>query len=281
MPVKIVTDSTATLPSELVEQRGITVVPLHVQFGTTEYREGVDLTPEGFYDLLETSPVHPTTASPNPAEFKAAYERLGADGDPIVSLHISTELSGTVLSARQAAEGLPHQEIHVIDSRTVIMGLGLLALEAARAATEGAGAVEIRDLAGELAPRTYLIFVIPTLEYLRRGGRIGGAQAFLGSLLNVKPVVAVEGKVEPVARVRSFQKGYAAVAQYVRERAPNGLRCAAVLHADADERRRRLADLMLGEFPPSGEVFPDVPIGPVIGAHTGRGSVGFACIANP
>lgn len=267
---------------ELAAEHAITIMPIPVRFGTTEYQEGVDLTPEEFFDLLETSPEHPATSSPNPEQFKQAYKRLSADGGAIVSMHILAEQSGTVTSARRAATELGNPEIHVLELPTAAMGLGLLALEAAQAAESGADAGTIKGLTQELLPRTFVIFLLPTLEYLHRGGRIGGAQAFLGSLLKVKPVVAVkDGLAAPVTRVRSLSKAHTAMARYVREHAPNGLQCAAVLHGDAEEHRRRLEDLVLGEFPPSARMYPDIPIGPVVGSHTGRGSFGLAFIANP
>ena len=282
MPVRIVTDSTGSLPAEVVEAHGIAVVPLHVRFGATDYTEGEDLSAEEFYRLLETLPDHPATSQPNPAEFGAVYDRVASDGDPIVSIHISSKLSKTVESARQAAAARPDLRIETVDSGSVSMALGLQVVEAAKAAAGGAGPEEIVELVAQLGPRSHCAFVVPTLEYLRRGGRIGGAAAFLGSLLKLKPVLHVEdGQVEPVTRVRSFSKAHVALQEYVRERAPNGVHSAAILHTAAEDHRQRIETDLLGEFPPAEELFPDVIIGPVIGAHTGGGAFAIAFIANP
>ena len=281
MPVRIVTDSAASLPAEVRQVHGITVIPLHVLFGATDCLEDQDLSAKEFYRQLESRPEHPTTSQPTPAAFLEAYRSLEGD-DPIVSLHVSGALSGTIASARQAAAQLPEREIHVVDSRTVSMSLGLLALEAARAAEEGADAASVVARVEEMARRTYLAFVVQTLEYLRRGGRIGGAQAFLGSLLNVKPVLHVsDGRVEPLTRARSLAKACRAVLSHVREVAPAGIEHVALLHADSDANRALLEAEVLDHVSPSGEVFRDVIMGPVIGVHVGRGSVGFAFTARP
>ncbi len=281
MPVRIVTDSTASLPAEVQREHDITVIPLHVLFGDTDYLEDQDLSAKEFYRQLETRSEHPTTSQPTPAAFLQAYRSLEGD-DPIVSVHISEALSGTLASARQAAQQLPDQEIHVVDSRTVSMSLGLLALEAARVAQTGADAASVIARIEDMAGRSHLAFVVPTLEYLRRGGRIGGAQAFLGSLLNVKPVLHVsDGRVEPLTRARSLAKAYRAVLSHVREVAPGGVEHVALLHADSEANRALLEAEVLDHVSPSGEVFRDVMMGPVIGVHVGRGGVGFVFTVQP
>ena len=282
MPVMIVTDSTAALPPDLAEQHGIEVVPLLVRFGETEYRDGVDLSDAEFYCLLEDRPELPVTSQPSPAAFMEVYRRLGCDGDAIVSIHVSSAVSGTLASAQQAAAELPGQDIRVLDSRHVSIGLGMMAVEAARAASRGDDANAVVDLVTGLVERTYTVFVVATLEYLRRSGRIGGAQAFLGSLLSVKPVLeARDGKVGPVLRVRTFSKAYAALADYVRQHAPHGLERAALLHADAEPHRRWLEEQLLAGLPPEVEVHSDISIGPVVASHTGRGAFGIAFVARP
>jgi DegV family protein with EDD domain len=199
-----------------------------------------------------------------------------------VSVHISSALSGTLASAQQAAAESPEQDIRVVDSRHVSIGLGMMAVEAARAAARGDDANAVVSLLEDLAQRTHTVFVVATLEYLRRGGRIGGAQAFLGSLLGVKPVLeAKDGKVEPVTRVRTFSKAYAAISGYVDQHAPRGLHRAALLHADAEPHRLQLEEQLFGGLPPEVETYPDVSIGSVVATHTGRGAFGIALIANP
>jgi DegV family protein with EDD domain len=280
MPVKIVTDSTASLPTDVASELAIEVVPLIVRFGTREYVEGVDLSTEEFYDLLETSPDHPATSQPSPAAFREVYESLGSQGDDIVSIHISGKLSGTLASAQQAANELPDQKILTLDSGLASMALGLVVVEIARMAAAGADADSLAASAEELARRAHCVFVVPTLEYLRRGGRIGGAQAFVGSLLNLKPVLALrDGEVAPVARARSLRKALGTVVDQVRLHAPNGVESLAILHTYDLELRQDLEDQLLAVAPPSGDLYGDIPIGPVIGAHIGRGAVAVGFIA--
>jgi DegV family protein with EDD domain len=280
MSIRVVTDSTASLPPELAAELGITVIPTHVTFGTTSYRDGVDLDPEGFYRLLESSPDHPMTSQPNPAEFAQAYGQIEGDG-PIVSIHVSTDLSKTVESARQGAAQVD-REILVLDSRLVGPATGFGVIEAARAGRDGASLEDIQGIVADNAERAHIIFVVQTLEYLKRGGRIGGAQAFLGSLLNVKPVLELSnGVVEPVTRVRTMRKAHAAIADRVREQAPNGVSSWAILHADAQAEHDRLKSQLADGLNAEGDQIPDVPISPVIGTHTGPGAFGFAFVAKP
>ena len=278
MSIQVVTDSTASLPPELAAELGITVIPTHVSFGTTSYRDGVDLEAEEFYRLLETSPDHPTTSQPNPAEFAQAYGQVEGDG-PLVSIHVSTDLSKTVESARQGATQLD-REILVLDSRLVGPAAGFCVIAAARAARNGASLEDIQGIVADHAERAHIIFVVQTLEYLKRGGRIGGAQAFLGSLLNVKPVLELSnGVVEPVTRVRTMRKAHAAIADRVREQAPNGVSSWAILHANAQSEHDRLQREFADGLNAEGDTIPNLPISPVIGTHTGPGAFGFAFVA--
>ena len=171
--------------------------------------------------------------------------------------------------------------MHLAADNLPPIGIGLLALEAARAAHQGASVEEIVAQVNDQATRTYLAFVVPTLEYLRRGGRIGGAQAFLGSLLNVKPILHVDdGRVEPVTRVRSFGKARRALMSYMQGHAPNGVTSAAVLHVDAEEMRAALEAEVRSEYQPTADLLPNIEMGPVIATHTGRGAFGLSFIAN-
>ncbi len=282
MAVKVVIDSTAYMPPELTAEHGIGVVPLHVHFGTDEFTDGVDMTPAEFHHMLENRPEHPATSQPSPAAFVDAYRKAAADGSSIVSIHLAAELSGTLESARVAIEQLPDADVHVAADNLPPIGIGLLALEAARAADQGASADDVVQQVNDQANRTYVVFVVPTLEYLRRGGRIGGAQAFLGSLLNVKPVLHVEdGRVEPVTRVRSFGKARRALMNYMRERTPNGVTSAAVLHVQAEDMRAALEAEVRSEYQPTADLLPNIEMGPVIATHTGGGAFGLSFIANP
>ena len=279
MSIRVVTDSTASLPPEIAADLGITVIPTHVSFGTTSYRDGVDLDADEFYRLLETSPDHPTTSQPNPAEFAQAFGQVEGDG-PIVSIHVSTDLSKTVESARQGALQVADREILVLDSRLVGPAMAFSVMAAARAGRDGASLEDIQGIVADHSERAHIIFVVQTLEYLKRGGRIGGAQAFLGSLLKVKPVLELnDGVVAPVTRVRTMRKAYAAVADRVSEQAPNGVSSWAILHANAQAEHDRLRRQVADGLNADGDRLPDVPISPVIGTHTGPGAFGFAFLA--
>ena len=281
MPVKIVTDSTASLPTAIASELGIKVVPLHVRFGTTDYREGIDLSTEEFYRLLESSPEHPATSQPNPSEFAQAYGELESNDD-IASIHLSTELSKTAESASQAAREMTDRQVDVMDSRLVSAPLAFSVIAAARAAQQGATLSDIRNIVDDHATRAHVALVVPTLEYLRRGGRIGAAAAFLGSVLNFMPVLEIrDGQVGPVTRARSNNKAHAVIADYVQNRAPNGVESWAILHANAPDQRDRLRHELADTLDATGDMFADIPIGPVLGTHSGPGAFGFAFVARP
>jgi DegV family protein with EDD domain len=202
--VAIVTDSTADLPPELTRSRAITVVPLTLNFDGQSLLDGVDIRPDEFYRLLHGVTTHPTTSQPSPGRFAEIYKSLLADHDAVVSIHISQKLSGTYESARQAAGMTDPQRVRVIDSELVSMSLGLITLAASSLAADGsdAGAIEARVIDMRSSIQTY--FSVATLEFLRRGGRIGRASALLGSVLQVKPVLCIrDGLVTPLERVRA------------------------------------------------------------------------------
>jgi DegV family protein with EDD domain len=275
MSVVVVTDSTADIAPELIEELGIHLVPLKVIFGEEEFVDGVTIQAPEFYKKLESSDVFPTTSQPSPGEFVAKYEEIGADIDGIVSIHISSKLSGTYDSAMRASEQLAGEgpEIRVIDSLSSSMGTGLTVLAAARAAREGASLDEVAALAGDLISRTHVLFLLDTLEYLKRGGRIGTAAAFIGTLLKFHPLLGiVDGEVAPIARPRSKQKGVTALLS--RLEAVGTIDQAAVIvandQATANDLAMQVANITGLDVPPSSM------IGPVIGAHCGPGLVGVA-----
>jgi DegV family protein with EDD domain len=273
--IRIVTDSTASLPPELVAQYGITVVPLHVHFGTTAYAEGVTLTTEQFYRLLGSSAELPTTSAPSAGQFIEVYTRLRDECDGIVSIHLNSQWSATYAAAVQAREQVSDIPIAVIDSRTAALGEGMLAVYAARAACEGRSLDEIVRLIHDLIPKMHVVLTVETLEYLRRGGRIGGAQALLGTLLRIRPVLEVRNaRIEVWDRVRTMAKTVERLIDYVAEHAQGRpLAHASVLHAAhpamAEELARRLEErFVIREFYTSA-------IGPVIGTHLGPGAFGI------
>lgn len=272
--VHIVTDSTADLPADVADQLDIAIVPLKVLFGEEALRDGVDLSNEQFYRRLVNE--RASTSQPSPAEFLDVYRALTAAGDSVISLHISARLSGTVQSATLARSMLADAPIDVIDTRLTSSALGLIVLAAAQAAAEGTDHAAVLALCRRMVEKTRVYFMVDTLEYLQRGGRIGPAQAFLGSILSIKPVLCLkEGLVTPVEKVRGRAKALESLVRIVTEaRAAQGsLRCGVVWGNDAalrDQLLRQLNDA-LGEPP-----YVVCQAGAIIGSHVGPGVVGIA-----
>ena len=275
-PVKVVTDSTADLPPEIVQELGITVVPLQVIFGEQAFRDGVDLTSEEFFRRLQQSPELPRTSQPSVGEFLLIYEQLAAQTDRILSIHLSSRFSGTVQTARRAAQELIGRcRIEVIDSGTVSMAMGFAVIAAARAAREGADLDACADAARSVLRRQRVAIALDTLEYLRRGGRIGRAQAFLGSLLHLKPILTIRnGEAHPLTRVRTHRK---ALQEILRVCLDHGaVSQAAVMHATSPDDARALAEEVARRYP--GIPLYTREIGPVIGVHGGPGLIGIAVV---
>ncbi len=273
---RVVTDSTAGLPSDVTLELGITVVPLLVLFGNRVYRDGVDLNTEDFFQLLTTSRVHPTTSQPSVGAFEETYRRLAADTNGVVSVHISARLSGTCESALQAAESVAGSpRVEVVDSRSTSMGLGFQVLAAACAARDGAGLEEAAAAARSVGRRHHWLALFDTLEYLRRGGRIGRAQAFLGSLLKLKPLLTLrDGEAHPVARVRTRPRALDEI--FRRSMSYDDIEQVAVIHGTTPEDAQALAQRVRQRL-------PSVPIdiglvGPVIGVHSGPGVIGIVVV---
>ena len=205
MTVKVVTDSTADLPDSLVRELGLEVVPLNVHFGTTVYRDGIDLDVDEFFRRLVSSPQVPTTSQPSVGDFVDVYRRLGEDASAIVSVHLSTKLSGTINAATQAidSEELPCP-VTVVDSRSASIGTGLVAVAAARAAQAGDSLEKVVQAAYKVASSLRVLITMDTLEYLQKGGRIGKVSAFLGTLLRIKPILMCQdGELHPLDDRRS------------------------------------------------------------------------------
>jgi DegV family protein with EDD domain len=268
--VAVVTDSTADLSAELAAERGITVVPLTVNLDGHSYLDGVEITADEFYARLASSGGMATTSQPAPGQFAEVYERLLAEHDEVLSLHISAKLSGTYAAAVQGAALAGEERVKVLDTGYVSMPLALLALAASGMAGEGADAAamlaRLRPIQG--AVRVY--FMVGTLEYLRRGGRIGRANALLGSVLQVKPVLTIaDGQVAPLERVRTQEKALARVIELARR--GDQRVCAFVGHAAAEEAAQKIADALEDV----AESLILAPLGPVVGAHAGPGTVGL------
>lgn len=272
--IRIVTDSTADLPSELVERYGIIVVPLKVIFSEHEvYRDGIDITPERFYARLAELPA--ATSQPSPAEFLEVYKPLAAQGDEIISLHISAALSGTANSAQAARAMLPLASIEVIDSKVTSIALGMAVLAAARAAQAQGTREEILNIIRAILASTGLYFMVDTLEYLQRGGRIGKAQAFLGTLLNIKPLLMLDdGLVCPLEKVRGQAKGLARLAAVLEESAAGRRLEYGIVHGNAPELFEQLRHKLTERMGYGPSLVSR--IGSVVGAHAGPGAVGVS-----
>ncbi len=278
MTVRIVTDSTADIPLDQAKDNGITVVPLTVFFGDEAYLDGVELDSDSFYTKLQTSKDLPRTSQPSPAAFQEAYIRLINEGaDAILSVHLSSKLSGTYQSACTARDTLPDTvkkiPIEIIDSLNISIAMSRAIFRVAQEAREEVGLPEIKaHLLDELA-RTRILCVLDTLEYVRRGGRIGGARAFLGNMLSVKPIISLkDGEVIAVEQPRTRSKAYARVAELLQEMG----KIEYVSIAESTERfGQQLAEVIKTVY--SGEL-PIYKLGAVLGTHTGPGTAAIAIV---
>ena len=272
--VAIVTDSTADLPTQLVRSRGITVVPLTLNFEGRSLLDGVEIRPSEFYRRLPNATTHPTTSQPSAGQFAEAYANLLEDHAAVVSIHISEKLSGTYASAVQGAEMTDVKRVHVVDSELVSMSLGLLTLAASELVAAGGDAESVTSRVSEMRDKVHTYFSVATLEFLRRGGRIGRASALLGSVLQVKPVLCIrDGLVTPLERVRTFDRALNRIVELTREVDLGRGLCVIVGHADAEADAERVAR----ELEPVAETLMIQPLGPVVGAHAGPGVVGVGC----
>ncbi|SFP98603.1 EDD domain protein, DegV family [Amycolatopsis arida] len=274
MPVAVVTDSTAHLPEGFADRHGIRVVPLHVLIDGVAALDGTDVGPAELAEALGQRRIV-TTSRPTPAEFAATFRAVLGDGaDAVVSVHLSQRLSGTWESAVLAAQEVDPDRVRVVDSRTTAMGLGFAALHAAEVAASGRSAAEVEAAAVDTARRSSTLFVVPTLEHLRRGGRIGPAAALLGTALAVKPVLHMDdGLIQPLEKVRTMHRAAARLVDLAAEAAGDEPVELAVHHLAAPERAVELANRLEERLPRSrGCVVSE--LGAVIGAHTGPGVLG-------
>jgi DegV family protein with EDD domain len=273
MTIRIVTDSACDLPQNLVDQHRITVVPLSIRFGDKEYIDRKDLTTSQFWQMCSSSPVLPETAAPSPGQFETEYRRLKQEGATgIVVVNISSDLSATMQSAELAARAVAGDiDVRIVDSRSASMGEGITAVACAKKAAEGASIDEVVALGKQLAEKSKVWGALDTLENLKKGGRIGGAKAMLASALSIKPIIEVRGgKVEEGGKQRTRGKALAFLVDKVRNAGP--IQNLAVLQAQCDD-----LDTLVNELRTvySGEIVVG-DIGPVIGAHTGAGTIGVA-----
>ena len=271
MPVKVITDSVADLPHHIAESLGIRIMPLLIRFGETEYRDGVDLTMPEFYSLLNTSPHFPITAFPPPSRFAEMYEKTAAEGNEILVLALAQKLSGTYNSAVTAKSMVnPGYNIEIIDSNCAATAEGFVAMKAADAANSGASLEETAQVAIETRERVHLLSTFKSLKYLQRGGRIGKAKAFLGTTLNIHPLIGLKDSlVRPAgaatSRARAIEKLISFVSKF------SHIEKLAVEHAASPEEAALLID-RLGEYHPKEKILLS-EMTPVIGAHTGPGTL--------
>jgi DegV family protein with EDD domain len=270
MTVKIVTDSTADLPAQLVKELGITVVPLYVRFGEEVLRDRVDISEDEFYQRLTEGSVHPNTTQPSPQDFVDVYQKLSA-ADGIVSIHLSAKLSGTCSSALQA-KGMVANEcsVEVVDSETLSMALGLVVIAAAEAAKAGKSLDEVEAVARQTMPKIRLLFLLDTLKYLQLGGRIGKAKALLGSVLSVKPMLTVkDGELVPAGQVRTRAKGIDKLFEYVKN--AGDIQDLAVIYNTTPDEAEALAERIGSVF--DKEKIRMARVGPTLGVHGGPGAM--------
>jgi len=269
----IVLDSTADFPEAPERFPNWRVVPLYVLFGDESYRDYVDLSPHEFYERLRTAEVLPTTSQPTPGDFLKTYEEL-EDYDRVYSLHLSSALSGTYQSALTAAAELG-DKVRVIDSESASAAIAILGLALQHRLDRGTTDDEVGALIARYREEAGLLFTVDTLEFLRRGGRIGRASAWAGQLLHVKPILTIEREVIPLKRVRGNQKAMQEfVAEFTSKTTDSATLKVGIAHADAPERAKQLEKMVHGERP-QAEIEIVTTLGAVVGTHAGPGTVGF------
>ncbi|MBD0379357.1 DegV family protein [Paenibacillus sedimenti] len=275
--IRIVTDSTADIPLSVRQELIIEMVPLKIHFGSEEYLDAVTLQSDQFYEKLRTSTHFPRTSQPSPAEFLDLYRKLleGPDTE-IISIHLSSALSGTYQSALLASTMLEEDEgkVHVVDSRSASYGIGALVVAAAKAAMEGQSTEQILQLVRSMRENFYIYFLVDTLEFLQKGGRIGKASALFGSLLNIKPILSIdaEGEVAAIEKVRGHKKAIARILELLAaDLAGGGIHTLHIAHANNLEGAEQLREVILQHFAVQHADY--IALGPVIGAHAGPGTI--------
>ena len=279
--IAVVTDSTTYMPPDLVKKHNISVAPQVLIWGDQTYRDGVDIGSGEFFTRLKTAKVMPSTSQVAVVSFQEVFQDLVEKGFEVLALLVSSKLSGTTQSAMQAKElmGSAGEKVNVVDSQSVAMALGFQVLAVARALEDGASLQDAIALAEKSYQNTGVFFAVDTLEFLHRGGRIGGAQRFLGTMLNMKPILAIQdGRVEGIERIRTKAKAHDRVLELTVERVAGRTPVRlATLHANAAEDARALLTRAEAELRPVESVFTEVS--PTVGTHTGPGTVGLAFMA--
>lgn len=274
--VALITDSTVNLPNDLVKKYSVEVVPQVLIWGKETFEDGVDIQPGEFYERLKNAKDMPSTSQVTPNSFLKAYQNHLDQGDQILCVLISEQLSGTIASAIQAKQSFENAPIEIVDSRTTSLAMGFVVLKAAEAIQQGANLQEAKEVAERASDRVGVVFAVDTLEFLHRGGRIGSGSRFLGTALNIKPILEVRGgRVEAVERVRTRAKSLSRLIELA-EQGINGrspVRLAA-LHADAHDEAVELLSQASARIDTVQTILSEVS--PVIGTHAGPGTVGLA-----
>ena len=277
--VLVVTDSTAYIPEEALAGLDVPVIPLWLIWGDERFQDGVDIDPPTFYRRLRKAKIFPSTSQPSAGEFERFFRGVSDGMDAIVGVFISSKLSGTVPNAQASMMELPDLDVRVVDSYSTSMGLGFMVLTAARAAAAGQPVDEVVAAAEAMRERVHVLFAVDTLEYLHRGGRIGGAKRLLGTALNIKPLLQLdEGCIEPLCQVRTRRRAVAQMLDTAEERlGGKQMAEAAIINVDCPKEAHAVAEQVKGRFGLS-TVFC-TPVSPVIGAHAGPGTVGIGFYA--
>ena len=278
MTIRIVTDSSADLPADLVQQHGITVLPCYVVVDDQTFKDGVEINADDFYRRLQAEGRTPTTAQPTVADFQEVYRDLAGQGDQVLSIHVSAKLSGTLNSAEQAKASLDGAEIELIDSKLASIPLGLAVLDAAVIASEGGSLQEVAEKVRQGLSLHHGLFALDTLEYLHKGGRIGKARAFMGSVLHVKPILRLQdGEAHPVERPRNRERAMRRLVELASELAP--VRRLAVIYSTDADRMATLKQDLTGLLP--ADQIIEARFGSTLGTYIGPDALGVAITQEP
>jgi DegV family protein with EDD domain len=272
--VAVVTDGACSLAPARGEQLGVHIAPVYITFEEETFRAGIDLDDEGFYRLLRASKKLPTTAQPTVADFLKLYEKIAEEAEEIVTIVISHHMSATLQSAEMAKEQFDKVPVHIIDSESVSLGLGMMAIAAARAAEEGLDARAVLDLVENIKQKINVIFTVNTLEYLHKGGRIGGGTAFLGAALDIRPILYIkDGRIEPLERQRTRKRSISRMVEIMEQKVGKKPVHVAILHGNVPEESHQLEQTIRSKFDCVEILNSDM--GPVIGVHAGPGTLGL------
>jgi len=272
--VAVVTDGACSLTPAQGNELGVHIAPVYLTFGDNTYRAGVDLSSQKFYELLSASKKLPTTAQPTAGDFVKIFEKLADDVDEIVTVVISHHMSATIQSVEMAKQEFDKVPVYVIDSESVSLGLGMMAIAAAGAANQGQDGQSIFELVNSIKQKMNVIFTVRTLEYLHKGGRIGGATAFLGSALDIKPILYItNGRIEPLEKQRTRKRSVRRLVELMSEKVGDNPVHVAILHGDIPEEAGQLERIVRDQFNIVDMITSDM--GPVIGVHAGPGTLGL------